>query len=279
MSTPARRTALVTGASTGIGEAFARHLGSRGLDLVLTARDEGRLHRLGDELERDHAIRCHVVAADLVDPESPDAIFERLGTDGIEVDVLVNNAGYALSEDLIDIEWPKVQDYMQVMATAWLHFIHLFAPPMAERGWGRILNIASLAAFAPEPPGGLYSGLKTMMVTTSRGLRVRLRPRGVHVTAVCPGFTYTEFHARAGMPEVERNLPSWMWQRSDAVAREGWKACERNRAVVVTGRINRLLRAILAVVPPSLAERGTPRSIKDIRSRKAGDAESDRSAV
>ena len=270
MPTTTCRTALVTGASTGIGEAFARHLASLGCDLVLTARDEKRLSRLGEELEHAHGIRCHVIVADLIDPAAPNAIFDRLKTSGLEVDILVNNAGYALPDDLVGTEWPRVQEYMQVMATAWLHFIHLFAPPMAERGWGRILNIASLAAFAPEPPGGLYSGLKTMMVTTSRGLRIRLRPKGVHVTAVCPGFTYTEFHARAGMPEVEKNLPSWMWQRSDAVAREGWNGCERNKAVVVTGRINKLLRGILAVVPHSLAERGTPRSVKDIRSRKAG---------
>lgn len=270
MSTSPSRTALVTGASAGIGEAFARHLASRGLDVVLTARNEDRLRRLGEELESGHGVRCHVVPADLGDPAAPRRVFDRLQDSGIRVDVLVNNAGYALPDDLLGVEWSDVQTYMQVMAIAWLHFTHLFTPPMVDRGWGRVMNVASLAAFAPEPPGGLYSGLKSQMVTTSRGLRMRLRPHGVHVTAVCPGFTHTEFHARAGMPEVEKNLPGWMWQRSEDVAREGWAACERNRAVVVTGRVNRLLRAILALVPPALAERGTPGSIKDIRARKAG---------
>lgn len=270
MPTASNRTALVTGASAGIGEAFARHLASCGIDLALTARNEDRLRRLGEELESAHGVRCHVVSGDLADPETPHRVFDELRGSGIEIDVLVNNAGYALPDDLLAVEWKDVQDYMQVMAVAWLHFTHLFAPAMVDRGWGRIMNIASLAAFAPEPPGGLYSGLKSQMVTTSRGLRVRLRPHGVHVTAVCPGFTYTEFHARAGMPEVEKNLPSWMWQRADAVAREGWTACERNRAVVVTGRINRVLRGILALTPHALAERGTPRSVKDIRARKAG---------
>lgn len=269
MSDTPSRTALVTGASAGIGEAFAEHLASLGIDLVLTARDLDRLRRLAERLQDRHGVNCRVIPADLVDPGSPRRIFYELAKDEIDIDILVNNAGYAMSEDLLASSWQDVQRYMEVMAVAWLHFTHLFAPLMVERGWGRIANVASLAAFAPEPPGGLYSGLKSMMVTTSRGMRMRLRPHGVHVTAVCPGFTHTEFHARAGMPEVEKNMPAWMWQRAELVAREGWSACERNKPVVVTGRVNRLLRRVLAVTPTSWAERGTPKSVKDIRSRKA----------
>lgn len=270
MTEPERRTALVTGASAGIGEVFADHLAAMGFDLVLTARRLDALQAVAERLQDIHGISCRVIPADLAEPESPRRIFYELARDEVDVDVLVNNAGYGLPETLLETDWPDVNSFMQVMAVSWLHFIKLFAPPMVDRGWGRIANVASLAAFAPEPPGSLYSGVKAQMVASSRGLRRQFLGTGVHCTAVCPGFTHSEFHARLGMPDVASNMPGWMWQSAEAVVTEGWQACERNSPVVVTGRNNKLIRGLLAMLPTGISERMTPKSINDIRSRRSG---------
>jgi short-subunit dehydrogenase len=268
MSTTERRVALVTGASAGIGAVFAEHLAGRGFDLVLTARRLEALREIAERLQSTHGINCRVIPADLADPESPRRIKYELARDEIDVDVLVNNAGYGLPKPLDETNWPEVHDFMEVMTIAWLHFVRLFAPPMIERGWGRIANIASLAAFAPEMDGALYSGVKAQMVVTSRGLHRRFRGSGVHCTAICPGFTHTGFHARLGMPDVAKGMPGWMWQSAEAVVAEGWAACERNRPVVVTGTANKMMHGLLALMPTRLAERFTPKSVENIRTRK-----------
>lgn len=278
MTEPDRRTALVTGASTGIGEVFAEHLATRGFDLVLTARRLDALQAVAERLQDAHGVSCRVIPADLAEPESPRRILYELARDEVDIDVLVNNAGYGLPETLLETDWPDVSAFMQVMAVSWLHLIRLFAPPMIDRGWGRIVNVASLAAFAPEPPGSLYSGVKAQMVASSRGLRRRFLGTGVHCTAVCPGFTHSEFHARLGMPDVSSKMPGWMWQSAEAVVDEGWRGCERNRPVVVTGPSNKLIRGLLAVLPTGIAERMTPKSINDIRSRKSETIQGDGSA-
>ena len=244
-----RRTALVTGASAGIGEAFAAHLAAQGFDLVLTSRRLDVLQSLAERLQSEHQIDCRVIPADLTDPESPRRIFYELARDEIEIDVLVNNAGLGLQETLLTHDWREIAAFMEIMAVAWLHLSKLALPGMLDRGYGRIANVASLAAFAPEPPGSLYSGIKAQMVTTSRGLRRECLGTGVHVTAVCPGYTHTEFHSRLGIPELPNKMPRWMWQNADAVVSEAWRACERNRPVVVTGKVNKVFRLLLALMP------------------------------
>ena len=269
-STTPRRTALVTGASAGIGEAFAEHLAARGFDLVLTARRLEVLREVAEGIQRRHDVGCRVIPADLADPEAPRRIFYELARDEIEIDVLVNNAGYGLEKTLLTQDWREVADFMQVMSVAWLHFMQLAMPSMIERGWGRVANIASLAAFAPDSPGSLYSGIKAQMVTTSRGMRSAVRGTGVHVTAVCPGYTHTEFHARLGIADLADRMPKWMWQNREEVVAEGWRACERNRPVVVTGTVNKMLRAVLAVTPTGLVERQMLKSVATVRSRGRG---------
>ncbi|HAC08120.1 MAG TPA: short-chain dehydrogenase [Phycisphaerales bacterium] len=269
-STTPRRTALVTGASAGIGEAFAEHLAARGFDLVLTARRLEVLREVAEGIQRRHDVGCRVIPADLTDPEAPRRIFYELARDEIEIDVLVNNAGYGLEKTLLTQDWREVADVMQVMSVAWLHFMQLAMPSMIERGWGRVANIASLAAFAPDSPGSLYSGIKAQMVTTSRGMRSAVRGTGVHVTAVCPGYTHTEFHARLGIADLADRMPKWMWQNREEVVAEGWRACERNRPVVVTGTVNKMLRAVLAVTPTGLVERQMLKSVAAVRSRGRG---------
>ena len=262
-----RRTALVTGASAGIGEAFASHLAARGFDLVLTSRRLDVLQSLAERLQAEHQVDCRVIPADLADPDSPRRIFYELARDEIEIDVLVNNAGLGLQKTLLTHDWREIAAFMEIMAVAWLHLSKLALPGMLDRGYGRIANVASLAAFAPEPPGGLYSGIKAQMVTTSRGLRRECLGTGVHVTAVCPGYTHTEFHSRLGIPDLPKKMPQWMWQNADAVVTEAWRACEKNRPVVVTGKVNKMFRLLLALMPDGLAEKSMPKSISKIRNR------------
>ncbi|MDA0296169.1 MAG: SDR family oxidoreductase [Planctomycetota bacterium] len=262
-----RRTALVTGASAGIGEAFATHLAAQGFDLVLTARRLDVLQKIAERLQAEHHVNCRVIPADLTNPESPRRIFYELARDEIEIDVLVNNAGLGLKKSLLTHDWREIAAFMEIMAVAWLHLSKLAIPSMLERGYGRIANVASLAAFAPEPPGGLYSGVKAQMVTTSRGLRQECLGTGVHITAVCPGYTHTEFHSRLGIPDLAKKMPRWMWQQPAAVVSEAWRACERNRPVVVTGRANKMFRLMLALMPYGMAEKNMPKSIADVRNR------------
>jgi short-subunit dehydrogenase len=262
-----RRTALVTGASAGIGEAFATHLASQGFDLILTSRRLDVLRSLAEKLQAEHHINCRVIPADLTDPDSPRRVFYELARDEIEIDVLINNAGFGLQKTLLTHDWRKIAEFLEIMAVSWLHLSKLALPGMLERGYGRIANVASLAAFAPESPGSLYSGVKAQMVTTSRGLRQECLGTGVHVTAVCPGYTHTEFHSRLGIPDLAKKMPRWMWQDTEAVVSEAWHACERNRPVVITGKVNKMLRLLLALMPAGLVERNMPKSISKIRAR------------
>ena len=201
------RTALITGASAGIGREFARVFAARGFALVLVARREERLTALSDELSSAHGVSVRVITADLADPKIPQRIFEELTRAGVSVDALVNNAGYAISESLLKTPWAEQAALIQVMVTSVTEFCRLFAPGMAERGYGRILNIASIAAFAPPQRGSLYSASKSFVIHMSRGLAAELGDCNVNVTALCPGMTHTEFHEVMGVEEKVHQLP------------------------------------------------------------------------
>ena len=192
------RTALVTGASSGIGAEFARVLAAQGYDLVLVARRQQRLNELAEELQRLNGISAHVIVADLSQPETPHEIRVQIDQLGIQVDFLVNNAGYAVARSFLRSEWSTQEDFLNVMVVSVTRMCHEFAPQMVKRRWGRIVNVASLAAFAPEAVGSLYTAVKSYEVSFSRALHMEVRHAGVHVTALCPGFTYTEFHDALG---------------------------------------------------------------------------------
>ena len=248
------RLALVTGASAGIGEAFARLLGAKGCDLVLTARREDRLQRLAEDL-RGRGVTVHVLTADLAEPDAPARLEAGLAALGRRVEILVNNAGYGLPGRYVDSAWADQAEFVQVMVTAPAELAHRFAPAMVARGYGRILNVASLAGLAPGGPGAtLYAASKAFMVRFSESLHLELRGTGVHVTAHCPGFTWSEFHDVTGTRDlVRRTTPRFAWQDAATVARTGWAAVEANEAVCVPGFVNKLLAAAAKVAPESLA--------------------------
>lgn len=243
------RTALVTGASSGIGAAFAHVLAADGLDLVLVARRKDKLDDLAQELRGRHGVRVEVVAADLSDPAAPRTIVDTVAERGLEVDVLVNNAGLSGSDAFAETEWSSLAAEIQVMVTAVTELAHLVVPGMKRRGHGRIVNVSSLAAFSPPGESLLYTGIKSYVLDMSQALDMELKPFGVHVSALCPGFTRSEFHATMGTAGAASKLPGVLWQEADAVAREGWAAVEKGKPVCVPGVVNKVLSHTMRPVP------------------------------
>ena len=244
-----RRTALVTGASAGIGETFARTLAADGLDLVLVARREEKLRSLADELTAQHGIRCEVLGADLSDPTAPAKIMDFVAEQGLDVDVLVNNAGMSGSEAFATTEWESLAAEIQVMVTAVTELAHRVVSGMKSRGYGRIINLSSLAAFAPPGESLLYTGIKSYVLNMSQALDMELKPHGVNVTALCPGFTHSEFHATMGSQDAASKLPDILWQDAQAVVTEGWAAVNAGKPVCVPGVVNKVLSHGMRPVP------------------------------
>jgi short-subunit dehydrogenase len=246
------RTALVTGTSAGIGASFARLLAAEGYNLILVARREDRLRQLADELANSYPNRYEVIVADLADPSAPARIFSATLELGMPVDFLVNNAGFGGKDKFSEAPWPSLASEIQVMVTAVTELSYLMLPGMKQRQWGRIVNVASIAAFMPPTSGFLYTGIKSYVVHMSESLDIELKPYGIHVSALCPGFTKTEFHdVMQTREEMNTKLPTFAWQESDDVVQEGYDAVMAGRPFFVTGRFNRLIVALIGRLPES----------------------------
>ena len=247
-----RGYALVTGASSGIGAAIAREYARRGKPLVLTARRVDRLHALAAELSA--LVPCEVIAADLSDPAAPQRLFEQTQARGWFVDTLVNNAGYGVPGRYLSQSWKTHAQFLQVMIVAVGQLTHLYLPAMEAAGRGRILNVASLAGLVPASAGHtMYGATKAWLIRFSEALALESRIRGVHVTALCAGFTYTEFHDVNGMRAQVSRLPKLLWLDSAQVARIGVDAVESGRMRVVTGTANKVVAFISRYTPDVLA--------------------------
>jgi len=250
------KTALVTGASSGIGKAFAELLAAKGYGLVLTARRRDRLDQLAAHLKATHGVATHVIVDDLAEPEAAARIAEAVRAQGLRIDLLVNNAGYGVPGSYLNVAWPDHQRFIQIMMTAVCDLTYRLLPGMLERGWGRVINIASVAGMVPAPAGHtLYGASKAFVIRFSEALNAENAHHGVHVTAVCPGFTYSEFHDVAGTRQQMMSVPAMMWLTANDVAREGYDAVMRGDAVVVNGRIYRLLLWLMGVVPKGIVRR------------------------
>jgi short-subunit dehydrogenase len=250
-----RRLALVTGASAGIGAAFARILARHGYDLALTARRADRLETLAEEIRLRSGVETLTVAADLADPDATDRILEHLAAHGRTVDALVNNAGYGLPGAYADTRWEDQQAFLQVMLHAPCELTHKVLPGMVERRFGRIVNVASLAGLVPGSAGHtLYGATKSFLVKFSQSLHLETEAHGVHVTALCPGFTYSEFHdVNATRAQISAATPPWLWLGADEVAAAGYEAVEANRTVCVPGAPNKAIAALAKLVPDDWA--------------------------
>jgi short-subunit dehydrogenase len=253
-TTRRRRTALITGASSGIGEELAGLFAGDGFDLVLVARTEHKLHELGRSLAGAHGIHHTVVAADLSDPTSPAPLVAQLEADGIHIDALVNNAGFATYGRFVDSDLEGELRMLQVNVVALTHLTWLLLPEMVARRSGRILNVASTAAFMPGPLMAVYYASKAYVLSFSEALADELRGSGVSVTALCPGPTRTGFQARARM-EDSKLVRGRQLMDAATVARAGYAGLIAGDTVVIPGMMNRVQAFLPRLLPRAVVRR------------------------
>ncbi|MFC4358085.1 SDR family NAD(P)-dependent oxidoreductase [Halobium salinum] len=254
-------TALVTGGSGGIGYELARLLAADGHDLVLVARGEDRLREVAEGLAGEFGVAVTALVKDLADPDAPGEIQAALDERGIEVDVLVNNAGFGSYGRFVDLDRDTELDEVQVNVAAVTDLTARYLPRMVERGRGRVLNVASTAAFQPGPLMATYYATKAYVLSFSEALAEETEGTGVTVTALCPGPTATGFQERADMEESR--LLAFGTADAASVAERGYRGMQRGEAVVVPGLQNRLL-----VLATRLAPRSTVRSVVEWMQRR-----------
>jgi uncharacterized protein len=231
--------ALVTGASSGIGEAIARELASRGYGLALAARREERLVTLGDELSGRHGVRAEPIACDVTTAAGRDALAERVADAGLEVEILVNNAGFGGGGNVAGADRERLVEMVQVNCEAVLDMQARYLPGMVERDRGAVMNIASMAAFQPIPGTATYAATKAFVLSLSEAIHAELAGTEVTVTAVCPGPVRTEFTTAAGIEHAEDRGPEMIWMSAEDVARAAVEGTRRGKRVVVPGVLQR----------------------------------------
>lgn len=245
---PERRTALVTGASSGLGACFARHLAAQGYDQVLVARRGAALEDVAGDIRRRYGVEVLTFVADLSDPVAPQAIRAELLRRAVRVDYLVNSAGSSGPDLLNERDWSAHRRFYELMMTSVAQMCHLFIPQMRANGFGRVINVSSMSGRIARRGGCNYGPAKAYVVAVSEELALTLEGSGVNVCALCPGYTHTEFHAVANMLEMKSNSPSFIWYDADTVVREGLAAVERGKRVYATGRLYRWLDPLLQSV-------------------------------
>lgn len=246
------KTAVITGASSGLGAEYARQLAARGADLVLVARDREALDALAHELTSLHHVGVEVMALDLLKPRQREKLERRLADDEHPVEMLVNNAGFGLP---LAFERNDVEDevrHLELHVEVPLRLTHAALAPMLARGHGRVVNVASVAGFTPR---STYGACKGWLISFSRWANNNYAKRGVTVTAVCPGFTHTNFHERAGLPPGQEGVPDWMWLDAPTVVSESLRDVARGRAVSIPSTKYKALVALTRFAPSSLVAR------------------------
>ena len=239
-------TALITGASSGLGAEFARQLAARGADVVLVARDQAALDALAADIRRTHGVAAEVLVADLVEEAQRERVEARLADADRPIDVLVNNAGHGLP---LAFETNDIEDearHLTLHVEVPMRLMRAALPGMLERGSGKIINVASVAGLMPR---GTYGAVKSWVISFSRWANVRYGEQGVTITAVCPGFTHTNFHERLGLPPGEEGISRWMWLDKTFVVRSGLRAAARGRSVSVPSFRYRALVALSRILP------------------------------
>jgi short-subunit dehydrogenase len=256
-------TALVTGASSGIGLAFARELASRGCNVIVTARRRERLEELARSLTQTYGVQAEAIVEDLTDPHAAERLAGAIAARDVSVDILVNNAGFGVPGRYASTTWAQQRDFLQIMVVAVAELTHRLLPGMIDRRWGRIINVASLAGLLPGVAGHtLYAASKSFVISFSEALALETARQGIHVTASCPGFTLSEFHDVTGTREQVNTLPKFMWLDADRVARESVDAVMRGQRVYVPGRVNRTFATLSRLLPR--------RTVTAVMTRNAG---------
>ena len=241
------RWALVTGASAGIGQDFCRQLAASGYHLVLVARRADRLHTLATELRQAHGTASLVLPADLSEPGAPRTIARELKKKDIKVEFLVNNAGYGLPGRFVDPNWEEHREFIQVMMTSVCDLTWRLLPAMQEQKKGFVINVASVAGLVAASEGHtLYGASKAFLIMFSESLALENRHWNVNVSALCPGFTYSEFHDVSGTRDRVNKLPGYMWLSAGEVVRYGIESVVRDkpRSVAIPGWYYRAMVAL-----------------------------------
>ena len=245
-----RQTALITGASSGIGLELARVFAEHGFDLILVARRDSELEALAERCRKECDARAHLLPMDLLVPEAPAELVRRLQADGLDVDVLVNNAGLMDMGGFADIGVERHERLLRLNIVVLTSLTRRLLPAMIERGHGRILNVASTSAFLPVPSMAVYAASKAFVLSLSESLLEELKETGVTVTALCPGVTRTDMYERAkGQHAMLRNVPGFFLSDAEDVARGGYEACMAGRAVAVPGLPDRLMSSAARLYP------------------------------
>jgi len=257
--------AVVTGASSGIGEALARRLAREQRRLVLVARRADRLDGLARELATAHGVDAVAIPCDLMQPDGPAALVAELERRGLEVDWLVNNAGFGTFGRFHELPVERELDEIRLNAAAPVALAGMLVPCMVRRGHGAVVNVASVAGYGPMGLNATYSATKAFLIAFSEALAVDLEGTGVQVLCVCPGFTRTEFQEKAKVDVSQ--VPSMAWMSAEEVAEQTVAAIGR-RTVLVNGLLNRAMALGLRLAPRSLVAKATVRA--NARARAAG---------
>lgn len=238
-----KRTMLITGASAGLGAALAREYASRGWNLILVARRKDRLEALAQELSATHGAESQVISADLFSDTAVPDLMAMLGD--TQIDGVINNAGYGHPGTFLGSDWEAHRKFNHLMTVVPAELTRALLPAMHGRGFGRIMQVASLAGHMPGSKGHtLYAAVKSYLIKFSESLNAEMQGTGVKVTALCPGFVLTEFHDVNGTREGINNLPDFMVMDADVCAKLAADALEANKAVFISGRINRFLACL-----------------------------------
>ena len=242
------KTALITGASFGIGESFARELAKSQTNLVLVARSKDKLDELAQQLQEKHQIKAEVIAKDLTEPGATQAVFDEVTQKGITIDLLVNNAGFGDYGLFIERDLEKQVKMIQLNTIALVELSHLFLKPMTQRRSGSIINVASIAGFQPIPYMSIYSATKAFVLHFSEALWAENKDTGIHILALCPGPTESNFFEAAEFPSTLGGGGKLV--SADEVVREALQVLEKNQSTLVTGGFgNHLIANISRFVP------------------------------
>jgi short-subunit dehydrogenase len=243
-----KKWALVTGATAGIGESFTRLLAEKGYDLVLVARDEARLHERAKGLKEKFGADSVVIVADLATETGCAKVEDFIKKN--EIEVLINNAGFGINKAFTMSDLDKEEEVLKVLVRTPMRLMHVVLPGMKDRDSGTVINVSSVASFIA---GGAYSASKSYLTVLSESLHTELSATKVKVSALCPGFTRTEFHQRGRMKMA--GLPEFMWLNSDHLVAQAWKDAQSGKAVSIPGWQYKLLVGLISVVPRSLVRR------------------------
>lgn len=261
--------ALITGASAGIGATFARGYAARGANLILVARREERLKALGAELEKTNGVKVKTIAADLAEDAAPKVIAGALAQDGTPVDILVNNAGFGLPGFFTENDWPAHRSFLELMVNSYVQMTRAFLPGMIERDWGRIIQVSSVAGLIPGSAGHtLYGPAKSFLVSFAQSLAAECDGKGVNSSALCPGFTYSEFHDVNATRGLVSQLPKYMFMKPEPVVEGAIAAVERGHVVYVPGAWNKFTTWLAKALPRPWAQAMVKNQSKKFRRRK-----------